>query len=270
MAANEQVAERIQALRDEIRAVRASIVEMLARIDHITLQELPQIRIDYAVKIGCWEQELLEAELAGRRARRRLALAQAEANRGQAIELAHIDSQLDIELADWQAKAEAARLAYEAALKQRLGTQRLSHTDAKEVRHLYRTLVKRLHPDVCHGGAREAALFKMAQAAYANGDVEALRSLEVATRHMDPSEDDLELATSESELEQELELARIEEDVVRERLEQTEDCEEMRLGRLLNSTEWLTQRTSQLRDAIDGWRRVKHDCERRLAELMEV
>ena len=65
MAANEQVAERIQALRDEIRAVRASIVEMLARIDHITLQELPQIRIDYAVKIGCWEQELLEAELAG-------------------------------------------------------------------------------------------------------------------------------------------------------------------------------------------------------------
>ena len=259
MAANEQVAERIQALRDEIRAVRASIVEMLARIDHIT-----------SVKIGCWEQELLEAELAGRRARRRLALAQAEANRGQAIELAHIDSQLDIELADWQAKAEAARLAYEAALKQRLGTQRLSHTDAKEVRHLYRTLVKRLHPDVCHGGEREAALFKMAQAAYANGDVEALRSLEVATRHMDPSEDDLELATSESELEQELELARIEEDVVRERLEQTEDCEEMRLGRLLNSTEWLTQRTSQLRDAIDGWRRVKHDCERRLAELMEV
>ena len=252
MAANEQVAERIQALRDEIRAVRASIVEMLARIDHITLQELPQIRIDYAVKIGCWEQELLEAELAGRRARRRLALAQAEANRGQAIELAHIDSQLDIELADWQAKAEAARLAYEA------------------VRHLYRTLVKRLHPDVCHGGEREAALFKMAQAAYANGDVEALRSLEVATRHLDPSEDDLELATSESELEQELELARIEEDVVRERLEQTEDCEEMRLGRLLNSTEWLTQRTSQLRDAIDEWRRVKHDCERRLAELMEV
>ena len=44
----------------------------------------------------------------------------------------------------------------------------------------------------------------------------------------------------------------------------------MRLGRLLNSTEWLTQRTSQLRDAIDEWRRVKHDCERRLAELMEV
>ena len=270
MAANRQVEEGIQALREQIRSVREAIVEMLARIDHITLQELPQIRVDYAVKIGCWEQELLEAELAGRRARRRLALAQAAANRGQQIDLSPIDAQLDAELADWQAKVEAARLSYEAALKARLEGRPLSRADAREVKSLYRTLVKRLHPDVCHGGEREAAMFKMAQAAYAKGDIDALRSLEVATRHMDPASDDLDESCDASELEHELELARIEEGVVRERLEQLEECEEMRLGDLLNSTEWLTRRTTQLREAIDEWRRVKSDCERRLSELMEA
>ena len=270
MAANRQVEEGIQALREQIRAVREAIVEMLARIDHITLQELPQIRVDYAVKIGCWEQELLEAELAGRRARRRLALAQAAANRGQQIDLSPIDAQLDAELADWQAKVEAARLSYEAALKARLEGRPLSRADAREVKSLYRTLVKRLHPDVCRGGEREAALFKMAQAAYAKGDIDALRSLEVATRHMDPASDDLDESCDASELEHELELVRIEEGVVRERLEQLEGCEEMRLGHLLNSTEWLTRRTTQLREAIDEWRRVKSDCERRLSELLEA
>ena len=270
MVTNKRVEDRVQALREQIRAVRASIVEMLVRIDHINLQELPQIRVDYAVKIGCWEQELLEAELAGRRARRRLALAQAAANRGQQIDLSPIDAQLDAELADWQAKVEAARLSYEFALQRRLERQPLSRADAREVKSLYRKLVKRLHPDVCRAGEHEVALFMMAQSAYAKGDVEALRSLEVATRHMDPLADDLETVVDEAELEHELELARIEEGVVRQRLEQLEECEEMRLGRLLASSEWLAQRTGQLREAIDEWRRVQRDCELRLSELMEA
>ena len=62
-------------LREEIRRVRESILSLIVRMDDIMLQKIPQIRADYALKVGCWEQALLEAELAGRRARRGLQLA---------------------------------------------------------------------------------------------------------------------------------------------------------------------------------------------------
>ena len=138
----------LEALRVQIRDVRNEIVELLARMDHITLQELPRIRADFALKIGCWEQALLEAEIAGRRAKRRLALAQAQANRGEEPQMAAIDERLDEELANWMAKAEQMRIAYEQALSYIAGRAPMGKSDAAELKRLYRTLVKRLHPDV--------------------------------------------------------------------------------------------------------------------------
>lgn len=49
---------RLNELRERIRAVRASIVEMLARIDDINLQQIPQVRRDYALKLTRARQEL--------------------------------------------------------------------------------------------------------------------------------------------------------------------------------------------------------------------
>lgn len=262
--------ESVVALRDEIRSVRDAIIDILARIDDIQLQQLPQIRAEYALKLGCWEQALLEAELAGRRARRRLALAQAQANRGEKPQMDAIESQLDAELAEWTTNAEQARLAYEHALAYLTGSRAMSKAEAGELKRVYRVLVKRLHPDARGGGNEQhAALFLLAQSAYKTGDVDALRSLEVATRHLEPEGDDLDDADDLALLEQELELARIEEGVMRERLRELEDGEEMRLGRLLADPEWLAARTTELRLAVEGWERVKRDCDERLRELRE-
>ncbi|MBR3235517.1 MAG: hypothetical protein IKG11_07870 [Atopobiaceae bacterium] len=103
-------------LREEVRRVRESILSYVVRMDDILLQQIPQIRADYALKIGCWEQALLEAELAERRARRRLQLAQAQANQGVEANMDAIEGQLDAELAEWMAKVEQARLTYEQTL----------------------------------------------------------------------------------------------------------------------------------------------------------
>ena len=65
-------AERLASLRTQIRSVRDEIVSILARMDDITLQQLPSIRADYALRIGCWEQALLEAERGLVRARQEL------------------------------------------------------------------------------------------------------------------------------------------------------------------------------------------------------
>ena len=254
-------------LREEIRSVRNAIIEILMRMDDITLHRLPQIRADYALKIGCWEQALLEAELAGRRARRKLALAQTQANRGEVPQMERIEAQLDDELADWMTKIRQAQLTYEQALSYITGTRPLSKSESAQLKTLYRTLVKRLHPDVCSSDEHEM-LFLLAQAAYRNGDVLALRSMEVATRHLE-REDDLEVVDDPAPLELELELARIEEGVMRERLHELESSEELGLAELLANPKWVSTRTTELRRAVEEWERVRDDCTLRLRELRE-
>ncbi len=263
--------EALERLRREIREVRESILTAIVRMDDIKLQQIPQIRADYALKIGCWEQALLEAELAGRRAKRRLALAQVQANRGEVPKLDEIDAQLDQELAAWMEKAEKARLAYEHALAYLTSTSPLNKSAAQELKRLYRTLAKRLHPDVCAGkDESRAALFQLAQAAYRDGNLEALRSLEVATRHLDAGKSDLEDIDDPELLAQELELARIEEGIMYKRLHELKDCEEMQLGRLLADPDWVTARTTELRQAVEEWERVRDECTRRLKDLGDL
>ncbi|MDO4536822.1 MAG: J domain-containing protein [Coriobacteriales bacterium] len=260
--------EALEQLRKEIRQVRDSILTAIVRMDDIKLQQIPQIRADYALKIGCWEQALLEAELAGRRAKRRLALAQAQANRGETPHMDKIEAQLDQELATWMVKAEQARLAYEHALAYLTTSSPMGKSAAQELKRLYRMLAKRLHPDICANNKEDrAALFQLAQVAYHNGNLEALRSLEVATRHLDAKENDLEATDDPELLAQELELARIEENIMLKRLDELKDCEEMRLGRLLANPDWVTARTTELRRAVEDWEQIRDDCNRRLKEL---
>ena len=79
-----EAAPTAEELKSAIREVRSDILDIVTQIEDIKLQQLPQIYADYAVKIGCWEKELLEAEVAACRAKRRYAIIQAQVNQGNA------------------------------------------------------------------------------------------------------------------------------------------------------------------------------------------
>ncbi len=256
-------------LKRAIQEVRSGILDCVTAIEDIKLQQIPQIRNDYAIKIGCWEKELLEAEIAARRSKRRYALMQAQANEGEAPDRKKIEEQLDQELAEWTEKAHEAEAAYEEALKWRMGRVALPDADAKEMHKLYRTLMKRLHPDV-HVGEDEmrAEYFALAQQAYKDGDIAVLRSLEAATRRFDPK-DDLEGMDDTEALSAELELQEIERSCMEKQLEELENSEDLQLGKLLQDPEWVSSRTMELKEAIEGWERVQREYDRRVARLKE-
>ena len=265
-----EAAPTAEELRSAIREVRADILDIVTQIEDIKLQQLPQIYAEYAVKIGCWEKELLEAEVAARRAKRRYALAQAQANQGQAPDYEKIEARLDEELSAWTAAAEEAKEAYEQALAWRLGRVAMPEADAKEMHTLYRTLMKRLHPDV-HVGEDEkrAEYFALAQKAYQDGDIVVLRSLEAATRHFDPK-DDLAEEEDTNALATELELQQIERSAMEKQLNELENCEDMQLGKLLQDPEWVSSRTAELREAIEEWERTQREYDLRVAKLREA
>ena len=265
-----EIGPTAEELRRAIREVRSDILDIVTAIEDIKLQQIPQIYSDYALKIGCWEKELLEAEVAARRAKRRYALAQAQANQGQAPDYEKIEAQLDEELSAWTAAAEEAKEAYEQALAWRLGRVAMPEADAKGMHMLYRTLMKRLHPDV-HVGEDEkrAEYFALAQKAYQDGDIVVLRSLEAATRHFDPK-DDLAEEEDTNALATELELQQVERSAMEKQLNELESCEDMQLGKLLQDPEWVSSRTAELREAIEEWERTQREFDLRVAKLREA
>ena len=261
------MASRLESLRGSVREVRASILDVVVRIDDIELQQIPQAKVEWQLKIGCWEQALLEAELAGRRARRRLTLMRARANRGERIDVAAIEAQIDKEHAAWAEEVEQARKAYASAMARLASSKPMSPAESKELRRVYRVIVKRLHPDVCRvEGEDVEGLFLAAKLAYENGNLSMLRSLEAATGSFGV-DDDLDDVTDVGELERRLEAAMAEEAEARRRLAELEQCEDLRRLALLGDREWVEERAARLRDAADRWEQVVRECRAKELEL---
>ena len=169
----------------QLDQTRDDLADLLLEIDHIELQVNPQILNDYNVKIACFENDLLKAEIEVRRAKRKLALAQAQINCGQSITSQAIEEQLEKEFSEWEAQLNAHVQTYLEALENRAARRFLPEQDAHELKQLHRTLIKRLHPDANAGHEGECErFFLIAQAAYEHGDLELLRSIEVATCHL--------------------------------------------------------------------------------------
>jgi len=258
-----------EGLREEIRACRERIVELVCAYDHIVLQTYRQIECDYALKIGCWEVALLEAELACKKAKRSLALARARVNDGLDVEPDEVAKVIDDELTQWTSHVKAA-LANQSQLLQRLAGQRtLTPAEARRLKRLWRTLAKRLHPDLHPGDDPERdVLFSIATEAYRDGNLALLQSLEVSTRGFEGRDDDLAGRTTD-ELHLELELLQAEENVAAERVEEAKASATYQLGEQLQDAEWVTSKVMGLKASIAAFDESRREYDRRYRELLE-
>ena len=211
-------------LRAQIKELRQQIIHLIAEMDHIHLQEIPAIQADYAVRIGSWETRLIEAELAYRRAKRKLTLVQMRLNRPNSQTLeemdAELEEQLERELADWQERVDMALKELHEQIARQTSMVYLSKGETKRIKELYRILVKRLHPDLHLEDAEYfSELFQIAQSTYKNGQLDLLEALELSTRSLEQGDEQIE-NLDEQELGCALELIVIERDLMQEKLDE--------------------------------------------------
>ena len=252
----------------EIEEARARIAGLLLEIDNIELQVNPQIEAEYATKIGYLENDLLKWQIAARRAKRRLALAQARANRGMPFEANEFEAQLDDELSDWERLLARSMETFLEAVECAACSRPLSPAEARELKSLHRELIKRLHPDLHPGQPEEAErFFKVAQAAYENGDLNVLRSVAVATEGMGEEETAVDMTEDEAAIELELVLAH--ERVVQQRLEEIKRSNPYALKEKLEDGEWVIGRTTELKRQIEEQKTATHAYDERFRELVE-
>lgn len=251
----------LQQLEGRINEARSTLADILFEIDDIELQVNPRTKIDYSVKIGCFENELLKTQIEARRAKRKLALAQAQANKGDAIVDAKLEESLQEEFAQWEAELSARVNEYMQNLEVRASSRALSTQDSRELKRLHRTLIKRLHPDANIGCEEECErFFLLAQAAYEHGDLELLRSAEASTRHLGKSSSGF---STEAEASAELEIVNARIEVCRGKLESLKSSNPYLLKDKLDNAVWVTETVSNLKEQTE---RHAQACEYYLAQ----
>ena len=257
-----------KSMAQQIEEVHSSIAELLFEIDFIVLQVNPQIEADYFIKIGCLENELLRAQIAARRAQRKVTLAQARVNSRMGIDETSLEATLDHEFEMWQQQLASRIENYLFMLEQHNGKRAMSPADEREFKALHRKLVKRLHPDLNHAQDSDAIrFFLIAQAAFEVGDIETLKSVDVATQYMTQLAVDENWTEDELNAEYELALAQLR--ITQERLDELKSQNPYAMGKKLDDPVWVCARTKVLQELIQEQEQVRALYEQRFIELKE-
>lgn len=166
-----------QALKQEVEKLRTEVSMLLQEKDELRYTICKNIEMEYMLKIGGLEYRAYQAQCEVKRLKRKMEMLQAAVNRQEKADLTKIEKQLDQEFAQYQRNLDEQMRKMNEALK-RKDARMLSKEETKELKKLYHSIVKALHPDLNPDITdTQRQLFENAVNAYKSGDLEALRAI---------------------------------------------------------------------------------------------
>ncbi len=162
-------------LKTDVEKLRTELTMLFLERDDLLYQECKNIEMAYMLAVGGLEFKAYEFECAILRLKRKVELIKAKKNRQEKIDISIIEETLNTEFAEYQAKMNEQVNKMNAALERSHG-QMLTNEETREMKKLYRSVVKAMHPDL-HPDLSEARirLFHNAVEAYEHGDLNGLR-----------------------------------------------------------------------------------------------
>ncbi len=161
-------------LKTEVERLRTELSMLVLERDNLIYQECKNIEAAYMLSVGALEYKAYEIECAILRLKRKIELIQAKKNRQQKVIISEIETALDSEFADYEAKLHEQLKKMNAAFRWSKGKP-LSPAETQELKKLYRAIVKALHPDLHPDLDNDKLmLFYNSVEAYEHGDVETL------------------------------------------------------------------------------------------------
>lgn len=162
-------------LKNEVERMRTELSMLLLERDELQFVICKNIETEYMLKLGSIEYRAYEAQCLSLRLKRKIELIQAKKNRQEKVIISAIEETLDIEFAEYQKRLDEQINKMNDALK-RSKAEVLTDEENKELKKLYRKIVKALHPDINPDVSQaQVQLFDNAVSAYKNGDLNTLR-----------------------------------------------------------------------------------------------
>ena len=178
-----------QRLREQYETLVVAYTALVSQYQEMTDHEAPHLSALYMHYFGklLYTQLRLGLSLATLRLRR--SLLQAYINRDEAPDLVEIDKQMAQQRLEFHQLLEK-KLAQLKAAKEYWDRPHLSFQETKELKEIYKTLVKRLHPDLNpHYTEEDKRLFLITVKAYQIGDLPQLRALLALLNKEKPQEE---------------------------------------------------------------------------------
>ncbi len=167
-----------QKLKEEVDKLRIELSMLVLERDELRLVECKNIEMVYMLELGSLEYKVFEAQCVYLRLKRKVELIQAKKNRQEKIVYRQIEDTLDAEFAEFQKKLDEQVNRMNAAIE-RSHYDVLSDEETRELKKLYRRIIKALHPDLNPNLTQaQLDLFNNAVNAYENGDLNALRIID--------------------------------------------------------------------------------------------
>lgn len=162
-------------LKTDVEKLRTELSMLVLERDELQYVECKNIEMLYMLALGSLEYKVYEAQCTVLRLKRKLELIQSKRNRQEKVVLSQIEDTLDMEFTEYQEKLNAQMDKMNDAIK-RSQAEILTVEESKELKKLYRNIVKSLHPDL-HAELSDAqrTMFENAVTAYKNCDLETLR-----------------------------------------------------------------------------------------------
>ncbi len=161
-------------LKTDVEKLRTELSMLVLERDDLLYHECKNIEMAYMLTIGGLEYKVYEIECAILRLKRKAELIQAKKNRQEKVILSGIEEVLNAEFAEYQAKLDEQIGRMNAALERSKG-ELLTDEECRELKKLYRTIVKALHPDLHPDlSAAKIQLFHNAVEAYERCDLNGL------------------------------------------------------------------------------------------------
>ncbi len=169
---------QIASIKDEIKKLKTELSMLLLEHDELVYIISKNIETSYMLKLGYLEIEAYKLNCEILRLKRKIQLIQAKINHQKKIVLNDIENILSNEFQEYQNELDKQINKMNDALN-RKNSPFLSDEETLELKKLYRSIAKVLHPDLNPDlSSEKLQLFYNAVQAYKNGDLDSLRIID--------------------------------------------------------------------------------------------